>query len=125
MQASGQRQQAKAAAASAGAQQSQVNAQAAERTDARIREARELRAALRASGTEAGVGGTSIVLLGDDMMGQAGRDATLIEKNRRTANQAIVSEARGRIRAGRAELLGGLLRTGLSGYSNYLIGMGR
>jgi len=112
MQISAQRQQAKAVAGAAAAQQEQVNAQAAERSDERIREARELRASLRASSAESAVGGQSIVLLGDDMMGQGGRDIALIDKNRRTANEAIKAEAKARIRASRAELLGGLLGQG-------------
>jgi len=122
MQISAQRQQAKAVTGASATQQEQVNAQAAERSDERIREARELRASLRASSAESAVGGQSIVLLGDDMMGQAGRDLALIDKNRRTANQAVRAEAKGRIRASRAELLGGLIQTGSSAYGQYLIG---
>jgi len=120
-QISGHNQQAKATASAARTQQEQVNAQAAERSDERIREARELRASLRASSAEAGVAGNSIVLLGDDMMGQGGRDLALIDKNRRTANEAIKAEAKARIRASRAELLGGLLGQGGKAYSNYMI----
>jgi len=121
---SGHNKQAEATAAAAKLQQEQVNAQTAERTDARIREARELRASLRAQSADAGIGGNSVVLSGNDMMGQAGRDTALLEKNRKTANKAIVAEAKARIRASRSELLGGLLGSGGSAFNSYMIGKG-
>jgi len=125
MQISGQRQQAKAVAGASALQQQQINEQTAERTDARIREARELRASLRAQAAESGISGNSVTLMGDDMMGQAGRDVALLEKNRKHAVAASASEARARIRASRAEMLGGLIQTGNSAYSHYQIGKGK
>jgi len=120
----GHNQQSKATASAARLQQEQVNAQAAERSDERIREARELRASLRASSAESGVAGNSIVLLGDDMMAQGGRDLALIDKNRRTANEAIKAEAKARIRASRAEAVRGIFGSTSNAVGGYMSGMG-
>jgi len=122
LQIKGQRGQAKAVAEASAAQQEQINDQTAERNDTRIKEARELRASLRAQAAESGVSGNSIALLGQDMLAQAGRDMALMDKNRKQAINASQAEARARLRAGRGELWGGLLSTGMNAYDKYQIG---
>ncbi len=99
-------------------QQDQINDQAAERTNARMEEARALRAQMRTAAAESAVSGNSVSILADDIMGQAGRDIALIEKNRRNGVAASGDEARARIRANNAEALGGVAQAGMTAYGN-------
>ena len=116
----GQHRQNKAIAEAAARQQEQINDQAAERTQARMEEARALRSALRASAAEAAVSGNSVELLASDIMGQAGRDAALIEKNRRNGVIESVARARALIARGNAEALGSVVQIGENAYNNIL-----
>lgn len=116
----GQSRQNKAIAEAAARQQEQINDQAAERTQARMEEARALRSAMRASAAEAAVSGNSVELLANDTMAQAGRDVALIEKNRRNDVAESAAKARARIARGNAEALGSIMQIGENAYNNIL-----
>lgn len=112
--------QQKANAEMAEVQQQQINAQAAQKTQDRMAEARALRAQARAAAAEAGVAGNSVDIFLNDIMGQAGRDAALIETNRRNGVEASAAEESARSRSATAEMYGGLANTAASGYGNYV-----
>jgi len=99
-------------------QQDQINDAAAERTQARMEEARAMRSSLRAAAAESAVSGNSVSVIANDIMGQAGRDVALIDKNRRNGIVASGEESRARIRSNNAEALGSVAQQGMSAYSN-------
>ncbi|WP_445392379.1 virion core protein, T7 gp14 family [Stenotrophomonas pavanii] len=99
-------------------QQDQINDAAAEKTNARMEEARAMRASFRASAAESAVSGNSVSILANDIMGQAGRDVALIDKNRRNGIVASGEESRARIRSNNAEALGGIAQAGMTAYGN-------
>lgn len=115
----GYRQQKKATEAMAVAQQQQIDAQAGQKTQERMEEARALRAQARASAAEAGVSGLSVNLMLDDIMGQAGRDAALIEVNRKNGIAASVAETSARNRGATAEFVGTVGNTAAGAYRDY------
>lgn len=123
----GYQQQKKAVAEMAKVQQDQINDQAQQRTLDRMEEARALRAQARAAAAEAAVSGNSIDLLLDDITGQAGRDVSIIERNRRNGVLASDAEASARLRGAHAEMVGGVLGSATNfgiNYSRYKIGTG-
>jgi len=99
-------------------QQDQVNDAAAEKTQARMEEARAMRASFRAAAAESAVSGNSVSIIANDIMGQAGRDIALIDKNRRNGIIASGEESRARVRSNNAEALGGVAQAGMSAYGN-------
>lgn len=125
----GAREQKKATQAMLNQQQSEIDAAAVVKKQQRMEEARALRATARASAAEAAIGGNSLAMLEEDIMGQAGRDLALIETNRRNGTLASAAEASARIRVANAEALGtagsGFVSGAGSAYNNYTIKRGR
>lgn len=100
-------------------QQKQVDAQAQQQTNSRIEEARRLRATARAAAAEAAVSGNSLFAIESDIEAQAGRDVALIETNRKNGIESTELDANARLRANRAEAIGGVLSAGVSAGSAY------
>jgi len=115
----GMEQQKKSTEQMAQVQQDEIDATAQQKTQERMEEARSLRASARAGAAEGGVSGNSVSLLLDDVMGQAGRDAALIESNRKSGISASMAEADARNRSATSEAFRDVANSGVSAYSDY------
>lgn len=115
----GMQQQKKATVQMAKKQQEQIDASAQAKKQERMEQARQLRATARAAAAEAGVAGNSVEHMLGDIMGQAGRDVSLIEVNRRNGVDASSAEANARLRVANAEMVQSLANTGTNTYANY------
>jgi hypothetical protein len=77
-------------------QQKQVDDGASAQMEDRIKAAREQRAAARAAAAESGASGNSTDAILNDMLMQAGRDVSRIERNRENGILASQQQARAR-----------------------------
>ncbi len=102
-------------------QQKEIDASAATQKQQRMEEARALRATARAAAAESAVSGNSVDAIAVDIMGQAGRDVSLIETNRRNGTLASGAEAAARMRVANADMINSIGSTAVSSYNNYTI----
>lgn len=106
-------------------QQKEIDASAATQKQQRMEEARALRATARAAAAESAISGNSVDAISADIMGQAGRDVSLVETNRRNGTLASSAEASARMRVANADMIntiGSSVAGGISsGYGNYTI----
>jgi hypothetical protein len=97
-------------------QQKQTNQAASAQMEDRVKAAREARAAARAAAAESGVAGNSVDAQLNDIVFQASRDVSRIEKNRENGyNEAGVGAA-ARIGEINGQLTASLISTGASAF---------
>src|SRR3546814_15838954 len=99
--------------------QEQTDQQASAQTEDRLKAAREQRAAARAAAAEVGASGNSSDAIINDIMMQAGRDVTRIEKNRENGQLENQQQARGRTAENNGQLAGSIGEIGIRATQTY------